>query len=79
MSNNAVSITDKHANEFLELNKGRGTDVRWAWPELLAGEPSGYILMQDGSIAVIKGLITPQEAANNLLNGLAEWYPPAQM
>ncbi len=78
MSNNSISITDKHANEFLGLNNGRGTDVRWAWPELLAGEPSGYILMQDGSISVITGAITPEEAADDLLNGLAEWYLPAQ-
>ena len=49
-----------------------------AYRTLLAGEPSGYILMQDGSIAVIKGMMTAQEAADDLLDGLAEWYPPAQ-
>lgn len=78
MSENSVVIQDEHANQFLSLNSGRGTDVRWAWPELLAGEPSGYTLMQNGSIGVITGVVTPQEAADNFRNGLAEWYTPAK-
>ncbi|MBN2618137.1 MAG: extracellular solute-binding protein [Spirochaetales bacterium] len=78
MSENSVVIQDSHANEFLNLNKGRGTDVRWAWPELLAGEPSGYTLMQEGSIGVITGYLTPQEAADQFRAGLAEWYTPAK-
>jgi len=78
MSENSVVIENKHANEFLSLNNGRGTDVRWAWPELLAGEPSGYTLMQNGSIGVITGTMTPVEAANYFKNGLAEWYDPAK-
>ena len=78
MSERSVSITDEHANAFLALNIGRGTDVRWPWPELFAGEPNGYKLMQRGSIEVILGEKTPQEAADALQNGLAEWYPPAQ-
>lgn len=78
MSENSVVIEDVHANEFLALNKGRGTDVRWAWPELLGGEPSGYTLMQSGSINVINGSSTPQEAADAFRAGLAEWYAPAK-
>jgi len=78
MSKNAVSIDNSHANNFLKLNEGRGTDVRWVWPNLLDGEPSGYLLMQENSIGVITGEMTPQEAADRLRNGLAEWYPPAQ-
>lgn len=78
MSENSVVIEDIHANEFLALNKGRGTDVRWAWPELLGGEPSGYTLMQSGSINVINGSSTPQEAADAFRAGLAEWYAPAK-
>ncbi len=78
MSENSVVIEDAHANEFLGLNNGRGTDVRWAWPELLGGEPSGYTLMQNGSIGVINGFVTPQEAADAFKAGLAEWYAPAQ-
>jgi raffinose/stachyose/melibiose transport system substrate-binding protein len=78
MSKHAVEISDTHANDFLALNQGRGTDVRWVWPKLLGGEPSGYGLVMNGSISVITGSITPQEAADNFQNGLAKWYAPAQ-
>lgn len=78
MSNNSVTIEDVHANSFLALNNGRGTDVRWPWPKLLGGEPSGYTLMMNGSIGVINGTMKPEEAANLLKEGLASWYAPAQ-
>jgi len=78
MSKNSVTITDRHANEFLMLNKGRGTDVRLPWPKLLGGEPSGYNLIMEGSIGVITGKITPQKAAQTLRQGLAKWYNPAR-
>ncbi|MCG8570456.1 MAG: extracellular solute-binding protein [Spirochaetes bacterium] len=79
LNKNNITLDNEHANEFLALNRGRGLDVRWVWPVLLNGNPDGYSLIQDGTIAVIKGDITPQQAADNLQNGLAKWYPPAQM
>jgi raffinose/stachyose/melibiose transport system substrate-binding protein len=69
-----VKLSNKHANEFLALNKGRGKDVRFVWPELLAGSPSGYDLTQEGALAVAKGTMTPKQAADHLQNGLAKWY-----
>lgn len=78
MSNNAVTIENKYADAFIKLNEGRGLDVRWPWPNLLGGEPSGYELIMTGSIGVIKGTMTAQEAADAFQNGLAEWYAPAQ-
>lgn len=76
MSNMAVEISDPHANAFLALNNGRMTDVRWPWPKLFGGTPSGYELMMYGSIKVITGDSTPQEAADALAEGLAQWYKP---
>lgn len=72
------TLENAHANAFLQMNEGRGVDVRWAWDGLLAGEPNGYSLMQDNAIAVLNGTLTAQEAADNLQNGLAEWFEPAQ-
>jgi len=78
----APALSDPHAAEFLSLNEGRGQDWRWAW-ELL-GAPSemtgldGYTLMQDNAIAVLNGKETPQEAADTLQNGLAQWFEPAK-
>ncbi len=75
----APEVSDPHAAEFLALNEGAaGTDVRWAWDGLLEGTPDGYSLMQDNAIAVINGEMTPQEAADSLQAGLAEWLPAAQ-
>jgi raffinose/stachyose/melibiose transport system substrate-binding protein len=75
----APEVANPHAAEFLALNAdAAGTDVRWAWDGLLDGAPDGYTLMQDNTIAVAKGEITPQEAADALQAGLAEWLPAAQ-
>lgn len=78
ISNVAPELDNAHAAEFLALNEGRGTDVRWAWEGLLDGTPDGYTLMQDHAIAVLNGTETPQEAADALQAGLAEWFEPAQ-
>lgn len=74
----APPLNNEHAAAFMALNEGRGLDVRWAWPVLLDGTPDGYTLMQNNAIAVINGDMTPQEAADSLQEGLAQWYEPAQ-
>lgn len=74
----APEVENPHAAAFLALNEGRGLDVRWAWPVLLDGAPDGYSLMQNGAIGVINGDMTPQEAADALQEGLAQWFEPAQ-
>lgn len=75
---NPPALDNEHANAFLSLNEGRGQDVRWAWPVLLDGAPDGYTLMQNGAIAVIKGEMTPQQAADALQEGLAQWLDAAK-
>lgn len=77
MINNPPAIADKHANDFLQLNSGRGLDVRLPWPKLMAGTPSGYQLMNEGVIKVMTGKETPRVAADNLAKGLATWYKPS--
>lgn len=75
----APEVADAHAAEFLAMNKdAAGTDIRWAWDGLLDGQPDGYTLMQDNTIAITKGEMTPQEAADSLQDGLAQWLPAAQ-
>ncbi len=76
MINNPPELDNPHANTFLALNKGRETDIRFVWEKLMEGSPSGYDLVMDGSVAVIKGLQTPEEAAKALAAGLAKWYKP---
>ncbi|MCP4544104.1 MAG: extracellular solute-binding protein [Chloroflexi bacterium] len=75
---NAPALINEHANVFLSLNQMRGQDVRWASPMLRGGVPSGYRLMQDATVAVALGEMTPQEAAIMLQSGLRRWFEPAQ-
>ena len=78
MHRDPPALTNEHANAFLALNQDRGTDVRFAWEKLRDGSPDGYVLMQDGAVAVLRGEQTPQEAADALQAGLAQWFGPAQ-
>ena len=78
MHHQAITLTDPHANAFLALNQGRGTDIRFSAEKLGDGSPDGYTLMQDGALAVLRGQQTPQQAADALQSGLAQWFEPAQ-
>ncbi len=78
MHQETPDITNEHARTFLALNEGRGTDARFAWEKLRTGSPDGYVLMQDGALAVLQGEQTPQEAADALQAGLEQWFEPAQ-
>ncbi len=73
-----IALTNQHANTFLALNQGRDTDVRFVWEKLMEGSPSAYTLVQDGAIAVLNGEQTPQQAADALQAGLAQWFEPAK-
>jgi branched-chain amino acid transport system substrate-binding protein len=74
-----VSSENKHAQDFLAISEGVGTDVRWAFPKLMDSIPNGKDLMQKNTEAVIKGEKTPQEAADALQDGLSQWFEPAQI
>jgi len=79
MAKNAAKIEDAHANAFLQLNTGRGTDVRLTWPKLMtapSGEAAGYNLFNQAAIAVMMGKMTPQQAADSVQAGLARYYKP---
>jgi len=76
IASNAAKIADPHANAFLQMTLAHPTDVRFVWPKLMSGSPSGYNLLQDGAIAVMTGVKTPKQASDELAAGLAKWYPP---
>ena len=79
MSKEVPEVSNKYAKAFLELNKGRGTDVRWAYPKLMDGLPDGYTLMYEGTAEVLNGSMTPRQAADKLQYGLSQWFEPAQI
>jgi raffinose/stachyose/melibiose transport system substrate-binding protein len=78
MHSQSPVLQNEHANTLLSLNQGRGTDVRFAWEKLRDGSPDGYTLIMDGAVAVLNDKQTPQQAADALQAGLAQWFVPAQ-
>lgn len=79
LNQNSIQIKDAYANDFYALSEGKEVDARFVWPELQAGEPDGYLLTQTAALAVVKGSMTPQEAADYLQEGLESWFTPTQV
>ena len=71
-------IKNEKSKVFLDFNNApnTGLDVRWNLP--ITNVPDGRSLMQEGVFGVILHGTSPQQAADILQNGLAQWYPPAQ-
>ena len=82
MSKTPTTINDPIAAAFLTFNSNaKGTDIRFTWDKIQSG-PTGmqgaYNLALAGEDAILKGQMTPQQAADSLQNGLAQWYTPAK-
>jgi len=60
MINFPIQLADAHANEFLGLNSGKETDARFVWPKFM----DLYAPMNQAVIRVLKGEITPRQAAD---------------
>jgi raffinose/stachyose/melibiose transport system substrate-binding protein len=82
MSKTATTITDPIAATFLTFNQqAKGTDIRFTWDSIMSppsGMQSAYNLALAGEDAILKGQMTPQQAADSLQTGLAAWYAPAK-
>ena len=76
MINAPIKLKDAHANEILALTTGKLQDARFVWERFMDGDPSGYVLMNQGVIAVMKGEKTAKQAADALTAGVAKWYKP---
>ena len=59
MINFQIQLSNAHANEFLGLNAGKETDARFVWPKFM----DLYAPMYQAVIQVLKGEITPRQAA----------------
>jgi len=59
MINFQIQLSNAHANEFLGLNAGKETDARFVWPKFM----DLYAPMNQAVIQVLKGEITPRQAA----------------
>ena len=68
MINAPITLTDPHANAFLALNNGKETDARFVWPKFM----DLYAPMNQAVIQVLKGEITPRQAADAMEAGAAK-------
>lgn len=73
-----TTAKNEYANQFLQLNTDRETDLRWGAEQLRDGLPDGYLLMAEGAIGVLHNKLTPKQAAEQLQKGLSQWFEPAQ-
>ncbi len=64
--------------KFLKLVNSYDADIRWMYTEISNGTPSALEIVRKDLHDMIATDLTPQEAAQNLQNGLGEWYEPAQ-
>ena len=62
MINFPIQLDNPHANEFLALNQGRETDARFVWPRFM----ELYSPMNQAVIQVLRGAMTPRQAADNM-------------
>jgi raffinose/stachyose/melibiose transport system substrate-binding protein len=68
MINFPIQLADPHANEFLALNSGKETDARFVWPKFM----DLYAPMNQAVIQVIKGELTPRQAAEAMETAAAK-------
>lgn len=62
-----MTLEDAHANECLALKDGKETDMRFMWPQ-----PDLYAPMLQAVNNVLKGSMTPQEAADSVAAAAAK-------
>jgi raffinose/stachyose/melibiose transport system substrate-binding protein len=64
--------------KFLELVKQFPGDIRWMFTEISNEYPRADVLIRRDLYRMAASQLTPEEAAQNLQNGIGEWYEPAQ-
>lgn len=66
-----ITTENQYANAFLDMKaKAAGADIRFYMQD---GVPDSTTLFIDNTIAVMKGEMTPEEAAQALYDGISSW------
>lgn len=71
-----VELSDPLAQEFVSWRDKCHSTIRSTYQILSRGTPNLETETWTASANVIKGIETPEEAAERLEQGLASWYPP---
>lgn len=76
LSDHEVTLSDPLAAEFVSWRQECGSTIRLFDQYLSRGEPSGNQMMTDHVYLMVQGQETPEEVAQTIADGLAEWYTP---
>ena len=76
LSNAQVTLDDPIANEFLSWRQTCESTIRDSYQILSRGEPNLENELWRVSAAVINGTLTPEQAAQEIQDGLDQWYKP---
>jgi len=72
-------LKETNSNEkFLALARDYRGDIRWMYTEISSEKPSALEIIRKDLHDMVASDLTPIEAAQDLQNGLGEWYEPAQ-
>ena len=64
--------------KFLRLVNNYPADIRWMYTEISNKTPSALEIIREDLYRMMAFGLSPQDAAQDLQNGLGEWYEPAQ-
>lgn len=78
LSNHEVNLQDPLAQEFVNWRDECESTIRSSYQILSRGEPNNENDLWNASAQVLNGTQTPQEAADQVQQGLARWYEPQQ-
>ena len=78
LSNHEVKLSDPVAQTFVDWRKECKSTIRNSYQILSRGEPNLENELWRVSAQVINGDITPEEAAQQIQDGLDKWYKPQQ-
>jgi len=71
-----ITVTDPLASEFISWRNDCGSTIRIGDQYISRGEPAVANLEADNIYLMVQGNETPQTAAENIQNGMDEWYKP---
>ena len=78
LSDNEVTLQDPLAQEFVSWRGECESTIRSSYQILSRGEPNNENDLWNASAQILNGTQTPQEAADQVQQGLASWYEPQQ-
>ncbi len=79
LSNHSVSLSDPVAQDFVDWRNTCESTIRNSYQILSRGEPNLENELWGVSAQVINGGLTPEEAAQQIQDGLEKWYAPGTM